>query len=108
METAFRKRIQDLFQKIETAFEQVDPDLVECEQTLGSLVITLADQSKCILSVQPSVRQLWLALASRGTAYHFNFDENLGQWKDDKGKGVELISFLKNFIKESAGIEIKI
>jgi CyaY protein len=108
MEADYRKRIQDLFNLIEHAFEPVDPDVAECEQSLGSLIITLADQSKCILSVQPSVRQLWLALASRGTAYHFNLDESTGRWIDDKGKGIELVSFLEGFLKEAAGIEIKI
>src|SRR4051812_7378971 len=108
METDYRKKIQELFDLIERAFDPVDPDLAECEQTLGSLVITLAEGSKCILSAQPSVRQLWLALASRGTAYHFNFDEASGQWIDDKGQKIELVSFLKRFLKESTGIELQI
>lgn len=108
MEADYRKRIQELFDSVEKALEQIDPDLAECEQTLGSLIITLGDQSKCILSVQPSVRQLWLALASRGTAYHFSLEEASGRWIDDKGQNIELITFLERFLKESAGIEVKI
>lgn len=108
----YRKRIQEVFDSIENAFEEVDPDLAECEQSLGSVTITLADKSKCILSAQPSVHQLWLALASKGTAYHFNFEESAngssGRWIDDKGRKIELISFLEKFLKESTGIDIKI
>lgn len=106
METEYRKRIQDVFQRIEKGFTDVDPDIAECEQALGSMTITLANQSKCILSAQPSVQQLWLALAFRGTAYHFNFDPEKQAWIDDKGKGIELISFLKTFLKDATGLDL--
>src|SRR4051812_11938803 len=99
-EAEFRQRVQTTLDRIEKGFENVDPDLAECEQSLGSMTITLSDRSRCILSVQPSVRQLWLALAARGTAYHFNFDETSRKWIDDKGRGVELVSFLKNYFAE--------
>jgi iron donor protein CyaY len=75
---------------------------------MGSLTITFSDRSRCILSTQPSVQQLWLALASRGTAYHFNYDQVSGKWFDDKGKNVELMSFLEKFFQEVTGIGIKL
>lgn len=108
MEAEFRKRIQLVFDRVERALNDVDPDIAECEQAMGSLTITFADRSRCILSTQPSVQQLWLALASRGTAYHFNYDEASGQWRDDKGKNVELISFLEKTIQEVTGLGIHI
>lgn len=108
MEDQYRKRIQTLFDDIEHAFEGIDPDIAECDQSMGALIITLSDRSKCILSAQPSVRQLWLALASRGTAYHFNYDESLGRWLDDKGLGIEVVSFLEGYLKETNGLEVKI
>jgi iron donor protein CyaY len=107
-EAEYRKRIQDLFNRIEQAFEDVDPDQADCEHILGAVTITLADRSKCILSAQPSVRQLWLALASQGTAYHFNYDEKTEMWKDDKGRDVELMSFLKSYFKKAIGIELEL
>ncbi len=107
-EVQYRKNIQILFETIEEAFENVDPDVAECEDSMGALVITLAKESKCILSAQPSVRQLWLAVAARGTAYHFNYDPILASWLDDKGRGVEVKSFLKRYLKETTGLEIKI
>jgi iron donor protein CyaY len=108
MESNYRNLIQQLYDRIELALESVDPDLVECEQTLGSLVLTLSDRSKCILSAQPSVQQLWLALASRGTAYHFNYDQTKNQWLDDKGLGVEVVSLLEKLLKETTGLEISL
>ena len=63
-ELEYRKRIQDLFNRLEKVLETVDPDKAECEQSMGALTITFSDRSRCILSAQPSVRQLWLALAT--------------------------------------------
>jgi len=111
-ETEFRAKIQSTFDQIEKPFERVDPDVAECEQSLGSMTITLSDRSRCILSAQPSVRQLWLALAARGTAVHFNFQgshtsgHTNGQWIDDKGKGIELLSFLQAYLKDTTGVSI--
>lgn len=99
-EVEYRGAIQATFDRIEAAFADVDPDRAECEQSMGSMTITLADRSRCILSAQPSVRQLWLALAAKGTAYHFNFDPATGRWVDDKGKGIELVGFLKGYFME--------
>jgi CyaY protein len=87
-EADFRKTMQVTLDRVEKAFADVDPDVAECEQALGSMTITFADRSRCILSAQPSVRQLWLALAARGTAYHFNW--NGTQWVDDTGEEFRL------------------
>jgi CyaY protein len=100
-EADFRKTMQVTLDRIEKAFSEVDPDIAECEQALGSMTITFADRSRCIVSAQPSVRQLWLALAARGTAYHFNWDGT--RWLDDKGKGIELMSFLEGYFQDLTG-----
>lgn len=100
-EAEFRKIMQTTLDRVESAFEGVDPDLAECEQSLGSMTITFSDRSRCILSAQPSVRQLWLALAAKGTAYHFIWDGS--HWNDDKGKGIELLAFLESYFGEMTG-----
>ncbi len=107
-EADYRKTLQQSFDRIQNAFTEVDPDVAECEQQLGALSILFADRTKCILSAQPSVRQLWLALAAKGTAYHFNFDTVTQRWIDDKGRGVELNGFLKNYIHEVTGLDLAI
>jgi CyaY protein len=107
-EQDYRAKLQATFDRIASGFEDVDPDVAECEQALGSLTITLADRSRCILSAQPSVRQLWLALAAKGTAHHFNWDDSRQAWIDDKGKGFEVVSFLRDYFRESCRLELEI
>ena len=107
-EADYRKTIQQSFDRIQDAFDGVDPDVAECEQQLGALSILFADGTKCILSAQPSVRQLWLAIASKGTAFHFNYDAPSNRWIDDKGRGVELHTCLKKHIHETTGLELGI
>jgi len=108
MESEYRKRMEEIFARIEKALENVDPDLAECEQAMGALSVTFGNQSKCILSAQPTIGQLWLALASRGTAYHFNFDSISNSWIDDKGLGIELVGLLEKYFQETTGLEVRL
>ena len=108
MEVQYRKRVEQVFARVEKALRDVDPDLVECEFSQGTLTLTFANKTRCILSTQPSVEQIWLALASRGTAYHFSYDPSQQGWWDDKGKGVEIISFLSQYLKEMTGLSVNL
>ncbi len=108
MEAEYRKRIQETYDQIQSALGDVDPDLAECEQSMGSMTITFGNRTKCILSAQPSVKQLWVALAARGTAYHFNYHNESGKWIDDKGRGLDLMGIIKQHIKEVTGLEIEL
>jgi len=107
-EKEYRQLVDQTFRKIEKAFDDVDPDAAEFELSQGSVTILFADRSRLILSTQPSVRQIWLAAASKGIAFHFNYDPASTTWIDDKGKGVELESFVKNIVRESAKVELKL
>jgi CyaY protein len=103
-EAEFRSKLQETFDRIESAFEDVDPDVAECDQQFGALTLRLRGGSRIILSAQPSVRQLWLALAAKGTAVHFNWDAAGSRWIDDKGKGIEVLSFLREHLREAVGL----
>ena len=105
-EKDYRQKIAETFDQIEKAFERIDPDLAECSQSQGALTILFPTGSKCILSAQPSVRQLWMAVAARGVAFHMNWDLAKRQWWDDKGKGVELWAYLRQYLRESAQVEL--
>lgn len=106
-EVEFRKKIQETFDRIERALVDEDPDQVECENSHGSLTLRVSDGSRCILSAQPSVRQLWLALAARGTAHHFGYEPLSGTWTDDKGQGLEVLTLIEKYIVESTGRKIR-
>ncbi len=105
-ESAFRQLAQQVYDRIEAAFDDVDPDEVECEVAQGALTLILANGHRWVLSQQPPVRQLWLAVASRGRAWHFDYHAERGVWVDDKGEGVELLGYLQQLLNEVAGIRL--
>ncbi len=106
-ESEFRTLARGIYERVQGAFDDVDPDEAECEESQGSLTISLPDGAKWILSMQPPVRQLWLAVASIGRAFHFDYDAAADAWKDDKGEGVELLSYLEGLLQELAGVQAK-
>ncbi|HEX9842139.1 MAG TPA: iron donor protein CyaY [bacterium] len=106
-ESEFRQLAKAIYDRIEAEFDEVDPDQVECEVAQGALTLTLADGARWVLSQQPPVRQLWLAVASKGRAYHFDYDAASGSWRDDKGEGLELLSCLQGLLAEVAGLQVQ-
>ena len=107
-EAEYRKKVQEVYDRIQRAFDDVDPDVAECEQSTGVLTITLSDRSRCILSTQPSVRQIWFAFAAKGTAVHFNYDPSNDRWIDDKGRNIELVAHFKTLMRETTGLELSL
>ena len=107
-ETEFRELARAAYDRIESSFEDVDPDVVECTVAQGALTLTLANGVRWVLSQQPPVRQLWLAVASLGKAHHFNYDPKRKTWWDDKGEGLELMAYLAALLKVHAGAVVRI
>jgi CyaY protein len=107
-EKEYREMADHFFKNVSKAFDAIDPDLAECEYSQGALTILFQDRSKLILSMQPSVRQIWAAAAAKGIAHHFNFDEIKKIWLDDKGKNVELKSFIQQMVLESGKVHLKL
>lgn len=105
-EKQYRVLVDQAFGKIERSFDAVDPDSAEFEFSQGAVTIRFSDGTKCILSTQPSVRQIWLAAAAKGVAHHFDYDAAAQSWKDDKGKGVELYAYVAALVREAAGVDL--
>lgn len=99
-ESEFRAAVKKVLDPVESCFDQIDPDVAECFSQMGALTIQFSDRSKCILSSQPSVQQIWLALAAKGIAYHFDYSLEKYQWIEDKTKCLELTQVLKSFLIE--------
>jgi iron donor protein CyaY len=98
-EKTYRGLVSETFGRIEKIFENIDPDVAECENVQGALSITLADRSKLVVSPQPSVRQIWLAVASQAKGYHFNYDGGSKKWLDDRGGRLELFDEIRKAAK---------
>ena len=106
-EAHYRSVMKETLDRVERAFHDVDPDVAECSVQFGALTIQFPTGQRCILSSQPSVAQLWMAIAAKGIAYHFDYDHSKQVWMDDKGAGVEALSFLENFLNEMTKLTFK-
>ncbi len=102
-EKSYRLLVAEAFEKILKRLENEDPDVLEADAAAGALTIIAKDRSKTILSPQPSVRQLWLAAASQGRAYHFVWQEKAAQWIDEKNNGSELYQTLQEILLKNSG-----
>lgn len=105
-EPSYRKLVDDVFARIDAAFEDVDPDLAESTVSQGALTITLREKLRLIVSPQTPVRQIWVAFRDR--AWHLDLDTTRGQWLDDRGEGVELYSLVERLTREHAGVTVQI
>lgn len=106
-EAHYRSVMKETLDRIEKAFDEVDPDVAECTVQFGALTIQFPSGARCILSSQPSVAQLWMAVAAKGLAFHFDYDLLKGAWFDDKGEGIEALSYLQKFLFESVNLKIQ-
>ncbi len=105
-EPTYRRLVDDTMHHIDTAFEDVDPDLAESNISQGALTITFPGGMRAIISPQPPVRQMWLAFKDRG--YHFNWDPERKRWIDDKGEGLELYRLVSDLTRQTSGVELTI
>jgi iron-sulfur cluster assembly protein CyaY len=103
-ESQYLSLAERTFRSIEAALDAADAEDVDCERAGDVLTLTFKDNRRCVLNTQRPTRQLWLAANAR--AWHFNYDESVAKWLDDKGKNEELFATLTGIIKEHAGIDV--
>jgi CyaY protein len=103
-ETTYQKLADEAYRRVADAFEDVDPDVVDCEVAGDVLTLTMKGGKRCVLNTQRPTRQLWLAANAR--AWHFSFDDAKREWRDDKGQGHELYATLARIVKEQAGVDV--
>jgi CyaY protein len=104
-EKIYRQLVDDVFHRIDAAFEDVDPDLAESTSAQGTLTILYQGKLRFILSPQTPVRQLWVAFKDR--AWHFDRDAE-GRWFDDRGRGIELFRLVEDITREVVGQTVQI
>jgi CyaY protein len=100
-EKLYRQLVDQVFQAVDAAFEDADPDLAECTVSQGTLTILFHGKLRFILSPQTPVRQVWAAF--RDQAWHFDRDPQSGRWLDDRGRGIDLYTLVEQTTRETAG-----
>ncbi len=103
-ESTYQKLADQAFRAIGDAFEDVDPDVVDCESSGDVVTLTLRGGGKCIVNTQRPARQIWLAATAR--AWHFSWDEQGRRWVDDKGSGDELFSTIVRVVRQTTGTDV--
>ena len=101
-ESEFNELIDETFEALETALDEVEQDL-DYETGGGVLTVRFANGSTMVFSRQPPTRQLWLAARSGG--FHFAWDEEAGDWRDTRG-GDLFRPFAVGVMREQAGVEL--
>jgi len=105
-EKSYRKLLDDTYERVDRAFEDVDPDLAEVTVAQGALTVLFNEKTRLMLTPQPSPRQLWVAFRDR--AWHFDWDAARGAWMDDRKLGIELARLVEDTTREAAGVELHI
>ena len=100
-EARYNQLVAAVFKRMLAAADAIDPDVLEAESTGDMLTLTAASREKCIVNTQRAVRQVWVA--GRGEGIHFSYDEASGTWRDDKGRGLELFSFVSGVVQAACG-----
>lgn len=102
-EARYNQVVSAVFKRMLAAADAIDPDVLEADSTGDMLTLTSRSREKCIVNTQRAVRQIWVAGKSQGI--HFSYDEASSTWKDDKGKGLELFSFVADVVREISGAD---
>ena len=100
-EVRYNQLVAVAFRRILAAADAIDPDVLEADSTGDMVTLTARSREKCIVNTQRAVRQIWVAGKSQGI--HFSYDEASGTWKDDKGRGLELFSFVADVVNDLTG-----
>ena len=103
-ERTYQKLADMAFRAIGDAFDDVDPEAVDCEFAGDVVTLTMRGGQKCVVNTQRPARQIWLAANAR--AWHFSWDEARQAWLDDKGRGDELYATIADVVKQATGVGV--
>lgn len=102
----YASSVASFFKKLVAAADGVDPDALECDATGDMVTLTSATTgAKVIVNTQRAVWQIWVA--GKGEGVHFSRGDD-GKWMDDKGKGLELAAWVRECVRDAAGVELKV
>lgn len=104
-EAAYSVAVATIFKRLVKACDAADPDHLEADATGDMVTITaLPSGEKVVVNTQRAVQQIWVA--GKGEGVHFSLDPN-GRWLDDKGKGLELLAWVRDCVLAATGEHIE-
>lgn len=104
-DAAYGALVAQVFKKLLSALDAADPDVLEADGTGDMVTITATTSGeKVVVNTQRAVHQIWVA--GQGQGIHFSHDG--ARWLDDKGKGLELVAWVKSCVKAASGVELSL
>ena len=103
-ESKFNGLVADVFKRMLKALDAADPDALDADSTGDMLTITgNKSGQKVVVNTQRAVAQIWVA--GKGVGVHFSRGPD-GRWLDDKGKGLELKTWIVGCVRGACGLEL--
>ena len=93
----FNRRTKTIYDQIFDAFDDIDPDIAEVDESADNVKISFANGTIFVINRQRPTSQIWVATKKSG--YHFNFDAEKDSWVCDK-TGADLFQLLSSEISE--------
>ncbi len=100
-ESTFLHLSKTLIDRVRTAVDACDPDVVECVPDAEIVKIAFPSGLPYVMNTQRPVREIWLA-ADR-TAWHFRYVD--GDWRDKRNND-ELLETVNRLVKARAGVDL--
>ena len=101
-EASFDQAARDELRRIEDAFAEIDPDLVEVSSSEGVLRLDLRDGTKIVINSHRAAGQIWMAAVA--SAWHFD-PRTDGSWYAAKS-GEELRATVTKLVRERIGVDV--
>ncbi|MEZ6184881.1 MAG: iron donor protein CyaY [Planctomycetota bacterium] len=101
-QAAYDTLAHETLQRIDRAFEDVDPDVVEAVPSDGVIKFEFGDGRRAwVVSRQPAAQQMWLAAEQQ--AWHFVREDQ--RWVSTKGPE-ELFPLLQQLFREQLRLDV--
>jgi CyaY protein len=101
----FRLLVDQCFRRLSKAFEDGDPDEIECTTGDGVASLEFGDGTRFMVSRQAATNQLWLAAGAR--AWHYDYNAERGTWLCDRD-GHEFYQKLAEVVSAKLGRSVSI
>jgi CyaY protein len=101
----FNRRSSEVFQRLEVAIDQLDPDEAELDVHGGVIYVSFADGARFVVNTQAAAHQIWLAGGAQG--WHFGWNAEQEKWIGLR-KGDELYATFQKIVGEKLGYAIHV